>query len=80
VEYKLQFLLLAEIISKVNNQLLQQNEGRLFAVVHICGKQFKVTTEDLIIIEGNWAPQLGDQIKLEKVDVPVNLYCVANLY
>ncbi|GFG32617.1 hypothetical protein Cfor_12368 [Coptotermes formosanus] len=56
-----------EIISKVNNQLLQQNEGRLFAVVHICGKQFKVTTEDLIIIEGNWAPQLGDQIKLEKV-------------
>jgi large subunit ribosomal protein L21 len=65
---------LAEIITKVNNQLLQQNEGRLFAVVHVCGKQFKVTTEDLIIVEGNWAPQIGDQIKLEKVeDIPVKL-------
>jgi large subunit ribosomal protein L21 len=74
-------LLLAEIISKVNNQLLQQNEGRLFAVVHICGKQFKVTTEDLIITEGNWAPQIGDQIKLEKVeDIPVNLYYMASIY
>jgi large subunit ribosomal protein L21 len=69
-------LLFAEIISKVNNQLLQQNEGRLFAVVHICGKQFKVTTEDIIIVEGNWAPQVGDHIKLEKVEViSLNLYC-----
>ncbi|KDR22679.1 39S ribosomal protein L21, mitochondrial [Zootermopsis nevadensis] len=56
-----------EIISKVNKQLQQQSEGRLFAVVHICGKQFKVTTEDLIIIEGHWAPQIGDELKLEKV-------------
>jgi large subunit ribosomal protein L21 len=67
-------LLFAEFISKVNNQLLQQKEGRLFAVVHVCGKQFKVTTEDLIIVEGNWAPQVGDQIKLEKVEsISVNL-------
>jgi hypothetical protein len=36
--------------------------------VHICGKQFKVTTEDLIIIEGYWAPQIGDRLKLEKVE------------
>lgn len=57
-----------EIISKVNKQLQQQSEGRLFAVVHICGKQFKVTTEDVIIIEGHWAPQIGDQLKLEKVE------------
>jgi large subunit ribosomal protein L21 len=61
-------LLLTEIISKVNKQLQKQSEGRLFAVVHICGKQFKVTTEDLIIIEGHWAPQIGDQLKLEKVE------------
>jgi large subunit ribosomal protein L21 len=60
-------LLLAEIFSKVNEQLQQQREGRLFAVVHICGKQFKVTTEDIIIIEGHWAPQIGDKLKLEKV-------------
>ncbi|XP_023723080.1 39S ribosomal protein L21, mitochondrial isoform X2 [Cryptotermes secundus] len=56
-----------ELISKVNKQLQQQREGRLFAVVHVCGKQFKVTTEDIIIIEGNWAPQIGDKLKLEKV-------------
>ncbi|PNF17589.1 hypothetical protein B7P43_G14404, partial [Cryptotermes secundus] len=59
--------LLTELISKVNKQLQQQREGRLFAVVHVCGKQFKVTTEDIIIIEGNWAPQIGDKLKLEKV-------------
>jgi ribosomal protein L21 len=60
-------------------QLQQQNEGRLFAVVHICGKQFKVTTEDLVIIEGHWAPQIGDQLKLEKVEQSLlHLCCVAN--
>jgi large subunit ribosomal protein L21 len=70
---------LTEIITKVNKQLQQQREGRLFAVVHVCGKQFKVTTEDIIIIEGNWAPQIGDKLKLEKVEEsPLHLYCVAN--
>ncbi|XP_014248668.1 39S ribosomal protein L21, mitochondrial [Cimex lectularius] len=56
-----------ETIDKVNKHIENGEQGRLFAVVHICGKQFKVTDEDLIIIEGYWPPQNADEIKLEKV-------------
>lgn len=57
-----------EIIQNVNNQLANPNEaGRLFAVVHLAGKQFKVTPGDILIIEGYWPPQNGDKIRLDKV-------------
>lgn len=57
-----------EIIQNVNNHLAQANEaGRLFAVVHLAGKQFKVTPGDILIIEGYWPPQNGDKIRLDKV-------------
>jgi len=36
-------------------------------VVHIDGKQRKVTTEDLVVINGFFPPQIGDKIRLEKV-------------
>lgn len=58
-----------DTIKQVNDQIKNGKEGRLFAVVHICGKQFKITSEDVIIIEGYWPPQIGDEIKLEKVCV-----------
>ncbi|XP_066992610.2 large ribosomal subunit protein bL21m [Anabrus simplex] len=57
----------AAVISKVNQQIEQKKHGRLFAVVHVCGKQFKITNEDLIVLEGYWAPTVGDKIKLDKV-------------
>ncbi|XP_029670274.1 39S ribosomal protein L21, mitochondrial [Formica exsecta] len=41
--------------------------GRMFAVVQVCGKQFKVTENDIIIVEGFWPPNIGDRLKLEKV-------------
>jgi large subunit ribosomal protein L21 len=41
--------------------------GRLFAVVYINGRQRKITTEDIIIVEGQFPPDIGDRIKLEKV-------------
>lgn len=44
-----------------------KSEGRLFANVQLCGKQFKVTAGDLIVIQGYWAPTIGDEIRLEKV-------------
>ncbi|KAK9496632.1 hypothetical protein O3M35_013113 [Rhynocoris fuscipes] len=56
-----------ETIAQVNELVAQGKEGRLFAVVHLCGKQFKVTAEDVIIVEGYWPPKNGDEIKLEKV-------------
>lgn len=52
----------------MNNQIAQQNEGRLFAVVHLVGKQFKITTGDIIIVEGYWPPNIGDKIRLDKVN------------
>uniref|UniRef100_A0A0A9Y5S9 Large ribosomal subunit protein bL21m n=1 Tax=Lygus hesperus TaxID=30085 RepID=A0A0A9Y5S9_LYGHE len=54
-------------IQKVNDLIARGAEGRLFAVVHVAGKQFKITAEDIIIIEGYWPPTNGDQINLEKV-------------
>lgn len=42
-------------------------QGRLFAVVHLSGKQIKVTEGDVVIVEGYWPPTTGDRIKLDKV-------------
>lgn len=59
------------VIEKVNDQISQQNEGRLFAVVHLCGKQFKITSGDIILVEGFWPPNIGDKIRLDKVNSTV---------
>ncbi|XP_022166419.1 39S ribosomal protein L21, mitochondrial [Myzus persicae] len=53
------------VIQTVNEAV--KNNNRLFAVVHICGKQFKVTDNDLVLIDGYWPPNVGDRIKLQKV-------------
>lgn len=47
--------------------MADQKHGRLFAIVHICGKQFKITETDLIIIQGYWPPTIGNKLNLEKV-------------
>ncbi|CAG9865171.1 unnamed protein product [Phyllotreta striolata] len=56
-----------EIVKKVNDLVANNAHGRLFAVVHLAGKQFKVTDGDVIIIEGYWPPDVGDKITLDKV-------------
>lgn len=66
---KITIILSSETIALVNDQLAKGEEGRLFAVVHVAGKQFVVTQEDIIIIHGPWPPSIGDQIKLEKVGI-----------
>lgn len=71
-------LIFIDTVAKVSDQLAKGEEGRLFAVVHICGKQFKITAEDIIIIEGYWAPHPSDQIILEKVFK--NLMLIAVIY
>ncbi|XP_034949794.1 39S ribosomal protein L21, mitochondrial [Chelonus insularis] len=55
------------IYNEINNQLLTQTHSRLFAIIYVAGKQFKVTDNDLIVIEGYWPPNPGDEIKFEKV-------------
>jgi len=56
-----------DIIGKVNKEIRSDTLSRLFAVVHIAGKQFKITTEDIIMIQGLWAPDVGDRVRFEKV-------------
>ncbi|XP_034658008.1 39S ribosomal protein L21, mitochondrial [Drosophila subobscura] len=55
------------ICERVNQQVAKQEQGRLFAVVHLCGKQFKITAGDIILVEGYWPPTTGDEISLDKV-------------
>ncbi|XP_012055104.1 PREDICTED: 39S ribosomal protein L21, mitochondrial [Atta cephalotes] len=56
-----------DVTNEINNQIATDSIGRMFAVVQVCGKQFKITEHDIIIIEGFWPPNIGDQLKLEKV-------------
>jgi len=60
-------LVTEDVIKKVNQQAVVKEQGRLFAVVHLAGKQFKITEGDAIIIEGYWPPTVGDKISLDKV-------------
>ncbi|KAH0952987.1 hypothetical protein HN011_011320 [Eciton burchellii] len=57
----------ADVTNEINKQIAMNRIGRMFAVVQVCGKQFKVTENDIIIIEGYWPPNIGDCLKLEKV-------------
>ncbi|XP_026761255.2 39S ribosomal protein L21, mitochondrial [Galleria mellonella] len=49
------------------NKLIEENKSRNFAIIHLLGKQWRVTDGDLLVVEGYWPPNIGDQIKLEKV-------------
>ncbi|KAG5870686.1 hypothetical protein JTB14_003884 [Gonioctena quinquepunctata] len=55
------------LIKSMKNILMNNSQGRVFAVVHVAGKQFKVTCGDVIVIEGYWPPQVGDEINLDKI-------------
>ena len=56
-----------KIITNINNQIINNTHGRLFAVVSINGQQYKVTNEDILVIRYPWGPTAGDKIRLEKV-------------
>lgn len=51
----------------MNQKIQQRDFGRLFAVVHFAGHQWKVTDEDLIMIENHIEAECGEQIRMEKV-------------
>lgn len=57
----------SNICERINQQVAKSEQGRLFAVVHLCGKQFKITPGDIILVEGYWPPTIGDEISLDKV-------------
>ncbi|CAG9783484.1 unnamed protein product [Diatraea saccharalis] len=55
-----------EVISACN-KLIEENASRNFAIVHLLGKQWRVTDGDLLVVEGYWPPNIGDKITLDKV-------------
>ncbi|XP_024604458.1 39S ribosomal protein L21, mitochondrial isoform X1 [Neophocaena asiaeorientalis asiaeorientalis] len=57
----------AEVVEKVNELIARGQYGRLFAVVHFASHQWKVTSEDLILIENKLDVSCGERIRLEKV-------------
>ncbi|XP_071763629.1 large ribosomal subunit protein bL21m [Centroberyx gerrardi] len=57
----------AAVVKKVNSLIAQEDFGRLFAVVHFASRQWKVTNEDLILIENHIEAECGDRIRMEKV-------------
>lgn len=54
-------------VERINEKFQADDVGRMFAVVQLCGKQFKVTAGDVILVEGYWEPTNGDQLRLDKV-------------
>ncbi|XP_019810433.2 large ribosomal subunit protein bL21m isoform X2 [Bos indicus] len=56
-----------EVVEKVNELIARGQYGRLFAVVHFASHQWKVTSEDLILIENKLDIACGERIRLEKV-------------
>ncbi|KAJ0180244.1 hypothetical protein K1T71_003648 [Dendrolimus kikuchii] len=55
-----------EVINECN-RLIEQNTSRNFAIIHLLGKQWRVTDGDLLVVEGYWPPNIGDKIRLDKV-------------
>ncbi|KRF84661.1 uncharacterized protein Dvir_GJ25590 [Drosophila virilis] len=60
------------ICERINQQVARAELGRLFAVVHLCGKLFRITPGDIILVEGYWPPTIGDEISLDKVLLAVD--------
>ncbi|XP_064019601.1 large ribosomal subunit protein bL21m isoform X1 [Pogoniulus pusillus] len=57
----------AEVVQKVNQLIAAGHYGRLFAVVHFASKQWKITSEDLIMMDNALEAECGDRIRMEKV-------------
>ncbi|XP_027435082.2 39S ribosomal protein L21, mitochondrial isoform X1 [Zalophus californianus] len=56
----------AEVVGKVNEMIAKGRYGRLFAVVHFASHQWKVTSEDLILIDNELDIACGERVRLEK--------------
>lgn len=51
----------------MNGLIAAGHYGRLFAVVHFASKQWKITSEDLIMMDNVLEAECGDRIRMEKV-------------
>jgi len=55
------------VVSKVNEAIASPDVGRLFAIIQIGGKQYKITNDDLIRVDSYLPADIGERIRLEKV-------------
>lgn len=69
------FIYPTAVVQKVNSLIEKGDYGRLFAVVHFASRQWKVTNEDLILIENHIDAECGDRIRMEKVCVTAIILC-----
>lgn len=58
--------LFSGVLEKINADIAH-DAGRLFAVVHIQGKQRKLTTNDLVLMKYHLEAEVGEKIVLNKV-------------
>ena len=61
------FPLFSEVSELISQQIQDDEVGRLFAVVHISGKQRKVTTGDIVLFHTGIEADIGEKIVLNKV-------------
>ena len=59
--------IIKSVFDDCNQKAQDPRSSRLFAVVMIGGSQFKITTEDVIMVKNHFYPTIGDRIRLEKV-------------
>ena len=64
------------MVEKINTEISHHNTGRLFAVLHLQGKQRKVTTNDHVLMKYHLEADIGEKIQLNKVNftVTVDMY------
>lgn len=55
------------VVSSLISKQLSNKFTKLFAIVHVNGRQFKISQNDLIVLDQNQPVEIGDKIKLEKV-------------
>ena len=56
------------MVEKINECITNEDKGRLFAIVLVANKQYKVTDHDLIQTPGFMVgAEPGDRLRLEKV-------------
>uniref|UniRef100_A0A0N4ZV68 Large ribosomal subunit protein bL21m n=1 Tax=Parastrongyloides trichosuri TaxID=131310 RepID=A0A0N4ZV68_PARTI len=56
-----------ELVSSLISKELSNKFTKLFAIVYVNGKQFKVSSNDLIVLDDNQPIEVGDKIKLDKI-------------
>ena len=58
------------VVERVNNCIANPDRGRLFAIVLIAGRQYKITDHDLVQTSGFMVgAEVGDRLRLERVSL-----------